>query len=710
MDESIKSSKSIKNEENQDVKEEKEQDESNRNIDTYETSDTDFLEIPRTNKEKVMIFLYNHPNKTIKQISEDTNVDYEAVKLVLAPSRGKGIFMITQKVENQNLYDITEETRSDLSRIIRNKKAKMERDSENMQRTEALSRKKAEAMSEIKNMILSGTVCTREGKTIIFDLQRVMEECPALFQNFEKQGEEFYELFILATQDVLVDNFEVRFTNFSNVQKTTIEGIRNKDQDKLFVIEGRVTSLTDIKPVVLKANFECPSCGAIISMLQVERIFRYPRACSCGRKGRFPIISEEFIDVAYATLEDSVNVTDSCSIKNIKIEIKEKLTKPEEIKKFNPGNDVRCLGILKAVAVMVGRELKIEKEYIFEVLEVEEFEPEVSIDNFTKEELEKFQSFCVQFENIGFSAVRGLVAPEVFGYDSLKDALIIQASQPKNSSASTREKSNILIVGDPGISKSVVAKYVEKITPGSKYVSGGGSTKVGLTATVEKSDTGYILKPGAVPLSRDVIIIDEFNLLSDEDKPKIQEAMSEQTISINKASIHTKLKVSCGFLCIANPKEGKFFPDKNLVEQFNLFPPLLNRFDFVFMYRDQIDREKDRLIAKRMMEREQGKIKSEEMISFARKFFTYIRSQPIPEFKEEMPNYIAEKYAELRINPLKEKEIPINPRFIETLIRGSKACARLRLSKNVEKKDIDLVLGVLKKSSFEFDNYSEVKM
>lgn len=708
-DESIKDIKGINNEDNQNKELEKDKSQENSDSDTCDTSDTDYLDIPRTNKEKILLYLYNHPNKTINDISKELNIDYDAVKLVISPSRSKGVFRITQKIENQNLYDITEVMRLDLSRLIRNKKAKTERTEEERQRIEILNKKNSEFLSEIKRMILSGNVCIRQGKNIIFDLNKVMEESPELFVNFEDNGEEIYKLIILATQEILIDNFEVRFNNFSNVQKTTVEGIRNKDQDKLFVIEGRVTSLKDIRPSVLRTTFECPRCLALIKMYQVERSYRYPGKCTCGRKGKFTLVEEDYIDVAYATLEDS-KITDSFSIKNIKVEIKGRLTNQEEIKKFNPGNDIRCLGILKTIPIRIGRELRVEKEYLFEVLEVEEFEPEVSIENFSEEEIEKFRYYSLQYDQIGFAALRGLIAPEVFGYEELKDALSIQASQPKNISASIREKSNILIVGDPGISKSIIAKYIERITPGSKYVSGGGSTKVGLTATVEKQDDGYVLKPGSIPMARDIIIIDEFNLLSEEDKPKIQEAMSDQTISINKASIHTKLKVSCGFLCIANPQQGKFDPNKNLIEQFNLFQPVLNRFDYIFMYTDNINKEKDRKIAERMMEREQGKINNSEIQSIARKFFTFIRSQQSPEFKDDVPGYIVEKYLQVRINPLRDKNIPVNPRFFETLLRGSKASARLRLSKQVEKKDIDRVLDILKNTSLDFQNYEEMKV
>ena len=45
---------------------------------------------------------------------------------------------------------------------------------------------------------------------------------------------------------------------------------------------------------------------------------------------------------------------------------------------------------------------------------------------------------------------------------------------------------NVLIVGDPGTSKSQMLQYVHKIAPRGMYVSGKGSSAVGLTAYVTR--------------------------------------------------------------------------------------------------------------------------------------------------------------------------------------------------------------------------------
>ena len=69
----------------------------------------------------------------------------------------------------------------------------------------------------------------------------------------------------------------------------------------------------------------------------------------------------------------------------------------------------------------------------------------------------------------------------------------------KNNSSSSnnrRDRINILIIGDPGLGKTLSLKRIVKIVPNSRYESSQNSSGKSLTAIISKEDENYILRLG----------------------------------------------------------------------------------------------------------------------------------------------------------------------------------------------------------------------
>ena len=90
-----------------------------------------------------------------------------------------------------------------------------------------------------------------------------------------------------------VTKFNVRLKNLPESQKIRISDIRSKHLNKFIWSEGIVRQKSDVRPHVTAAKFECPSCGNILNILQLDKKYKEPSRCGCGRKGKFKEISKE---------------------------------------------------------------------------------------------------------------------------------------------------------------------------------------------------------------------------------------------------------------------------------------------------------------------------------------------------------------------------------------------------------------------------------
>ena len=504
-----------------------------------------------------------------------------------------------------------------------------------------------------------------------------------------------------------IKKLRIRFQNLPATQNIMISNIRSSHLGKMLTITGIVRQKSDVRPQVTTSRFECPNCGNVIAVLQLESAFREPDRCVCGRKGKFKLISKELVDAQAMVLEESPDELEGGEQpKRLNIFLKEDLVSPITDKRTNPGSRIIVVGYLKEIPIFVKGTKSTRFDLLLEANYTEAVEEDFYQIGISKEEEADILELA-QDPNVYEKLVKSIV-PAIYGYDKIKEALLLQllggVHKQRTDGAASRGDCHILLVGDPGAGKSAILKRISSIAPKGRYVSGKGSSAAGLTAAVVKDEFlgGWSLEDGALVLSNNgVVCIDEMDKMTDEDRGAMHEALEQQTISIAKANIQATLAAKTTVLAAANPKFGRFDPNGVIAEQIDLPPTLINRFDLIFPIKDIPDTSNDEKLAKHILQLHQTPNIAEPEIPTAllKKFIAYARQKSHPVLTDAALNEIKEFYVQMRnresVDTRAARSIPISARQLEALVRLAEAHAKVTLSDKVTRKNARKAIELL---------------
>ncbi|MBI2145439.1 minichromosome maintenance protein MCM [Candidatus Woesearchaeota archaeon] len=504
-----------------------------------------------------------------------------------------------------------------------------------------------------------------------------------------------------------VGKIRVRIHNLPNSQKLMIREIRSNHIGRMIVVDGIVRRKSDVRPQVTKTDFECPNCGRIISILQTESTLREPRSCSCGRKGNFRLMEKELVDAQSMVLEENPEMLEGGDQpKRIGIFLKEDLVSPISEKRTNPGNRARIVGILKEVPIIKHGSRTTSYDLLIDTSHIEAMDEDFYEIVISKENEEAITALAK--EGRVYEKLISAIAPSIYGYEKVKEALLLQlmggVRKRRSDGIESRGDIHCLLVGDPGSGKSQLLKRVSIIAPKGRYVSGGGVTGAGITAAVVKDEIlgGWSLEAGALVLANNgVCSIDEMDKMSEEDTGAMHEALEQQSVSVAKANIQATLMSRTTVLAAANPKYGRFDPYGNIAEQINLPPALINRFDLIFTIKDLPQADRDEKTAKHILQLHQNPDIHEPEIEteFLKKYISYARQKIRPVLTDAAVDEIKDFYVQLRNKAVSDERaaraIPISARQLEALVRLSEASAKVRLSDKVTREDARRAIELL---------------
>ena len=495
-------------------------------------------------------------------------------------------------------------------------------------------------------------------------------------------------------------DINVRFENLTNV--IPLKTLLSKYIGTFVAADGIVRKTDEIRPRIETAVFECRGCMRLheVEQTSTNRIIE-PSLCSeCGGRS-FRLLQEDskYIDTQTARMQEPLeNLSGGTEPKQMLMILEDDL-----VDQLNPGDKVRITGTLKTFREERSGKFK---NYIY-VNHIEALEQEFEELHLTEEDEEAILELSKDphiYEKIIKST-----APSIKGYREVKEAIALQlfggAAKELKDETRLRGDIHILFVGDPGIGKSQMLKYVSKLAPRSIYTSGKGTTGAGLTAAAVRDELGgWSLEAGALVLGdQGNVCVDELDKMRSEDRSALHEALEQQTVSIAKAGIMATLNSRCSVLAAANPKFGRFNRFKALAEQIDLPAPILSRFDLIFVIEDKPERKRDAEIAEHILKTHQvSSIGYEIEPELLRKYIAYARKNINPELTDEANTVLKEFYVSTRnSNTEEEGPVPITARQLEAIIRLAEASAKLKLKDKVEREDaeraVKLQLACLRK-------------
>jgi replicative DNA helicase Mcm len=366
----------------------------------------------------------------------------------------------------------------------------------------------------------------------------------------------------------------------------------------------------------------------------------------------------------------------------------------------NPGDNIVITGILRIRPPQKGKAENVYTKYI-DVVCIEKMQKDFEQIEITEEEEKQIKEFAKDPHII--KKIAHSIAPGIYGHEKIKEALCLQLfggtrDKTMQGGAPIRNDIHLLLIGDPGAAKSRILQYVADVAPKSVYVSGKSVSGVGLTASAEKDELGeggWVLKAGALVLaSGGIAAIDEFDKIDDKERAALHEAMETQSVSVAKAGIVARFKTKTAIIAAANPKYGRFNPNQYPSEQFDIPPTILSRFDLIFPIFDVMDEERDRELARHILNSHANVVedkKDEDFVQkdFLRKYIAYARKNISPTLSQQAMDRIQDYYVDMRKMGKKEGSVPVTARQIEGLIRMSEAVAKARLSNIVEIEDAE---------------------
>jgi DNA replicative helicase MCM subunit Mcm2 (Cdc46/Mcm family) len=306
----------------------------------------------------------------------------------------------------------------------------------------------------------------------------------------------------------------------------------------------------------------------------------------------------------------------------------------------------------------------------------------------TAEDVKAIKRFVAKIgpDNI-IEKLSDMFATSIIGYNIVKKGLLLSAVS--STTDKTMKKIHCILVGDPGLAKSLFLREATKLVPNSRYESVQFATGRSLTAIITKEEgDALILRAGPIPQAKGAIAaLNEIGRMNHDDQGLMLDTMQEQEFTTNKFGQNFHIDAPTTIIASANPTGGSWksgyddsSDDRIDLDKIPMIKPLMDRFDLPFVFKDSKDESSLIEYAYRKSEMEDHS--APDYTTYLAKHIMYAKQKyPRPIFSEEAKAMLNQYYVKIRMTNYG------SPRIRDTIYKIAQNITRLKLKNIVDAAD-----------------------
>lgn len=277
--------------------------------------------------------------------------------------------------------------------------------------------------------------------------------------------------------DELMRRFELYFRPPPSQKFLSVREVKASHIGRLVTVKGIVTRCTEVKPYLQVATYTCSTCGIETfqpidspSFLPLE-VCQSEECVQTKAHGRLYLQTRgsKFIKFQELKIQEC---SDQVPIGNIPRSLTV-IAKGEQTRHALPGDYVSVTGIFLPTMKTGFRALKVgllSETYVesHSIVKLNKTDMDgMDVEPLSDDELAELMSSGDLYSKLATS-----IAPEIYGHDDLKKALLLLLVGGVDRTPygmKIRGNINICLMGDPGVAKSQLLGFIDRLAPRSKF-------------------------------------------------------------------------------------------------------------------------------------------------------------------------------------------------------------------------------------------------